>query len=141
MKTVRIVLIASLAVLAAACSSTPSKTTASATPAKTTAPAVASLSGNWIVTIESQMGAQDSKMALTQTGQALSGSLEAPAPLGNAPIKGNVTGKDVTLSFNVNAQGMELKIDLIGTQENGANMKGRAVFGSFGEGTFTAKKQ
>jgi hypothetical protein len=139
MNTLRVVLIASVAALAAACSSTPSKPAATATAAKA-APAVATLAGNWTVTIESQMGSQDSKLTLKQAGKDLSGSLEAPPPVGNADIKGSVNGSDVTMWFAVNAQGMEIKIDLIGTQENGATMKGKAVFGTFGEGTFTAKK-
>jgi len=131
MNTIRVLAIAAVATLSAACSSAPSK------PA---APPVASMAGNWTLTIESQMGAQDSKMMLTQTGQDLAGSLEAPPPVGNAALKGNVVGADVKMSFGVNAQGMDIKIDLIGTQENGSTMKGRAVFGTFGEGTFSAKK-
>jgi protein-disulfide isomerase len=138
MNTLRVVLIASVAAVAAACSSTPSKTAAA--PAKAAAPAAITLAGNWTLTIDSQMGAQDSKMTLTQAGQDLAGSIEAPPPVGNAAIKGNVVGGDVKMSFDVNAQGMEIKIDLVGTQENGSTMKGKAVFGTFGEGTFTAKK-
>jgi hypothetical protein len=133
MNTLRVLLIASVAALAAACSSTPSKQAA-------TAPVVPMLAGNWTVTIDSPMGAQDSKLVLKQTGQALEGVLDAPPPVGGAPVKGNVVVNDVNMSFLVNAQGMEIKIDLIGTQENGATMKGKAVFGTFGEGTFTAKK-
>jgi type IV pilus biogenesis protein CpaD/CtpE len=137
MKTLRVLLVASVAALAAACSSTPSKPAKAAVAA---APVAPTLAGNWTVTIDSQMGAQDSKLTLKQTGQALEGVLEAPAPVGTAQIKGNVAGNDVKMSFAVNAQGMEINIDLIGTQENGATMKGKAVFGTFGEGTFTAKR-
>ena len=135
MNTLRVLLIASVAALAAACSSTPSKPAAPVAAAP-----VPTLAGNWTVTIDSQMGAQDSKLSLKQTGQALEGVLDAPPPVGTAQVKGNVVGADVKMSFAVNAQGMEINIDLIGTQENGATMKGRAVFGTFGEGTFTAKK-
>ncbi|HTE41205.1 MAG TPA: hypothetical protein VK629_10255 [Steroidobacteraceae bacterium] len=138
MNKIRVIAIAAFAVLAAACSSTTTKP--SAAPAPPAAPVVASLAGVWTLTIESPMGAQDSKLTLTQAGQTLGGGIEAPAPLGNVPVKGTVTGADVKISFGVNAQGMELVIDLVGTQENAATMKGRAVFGSFGEGTFTAKK-
>jgi ABC-type amino acid transport substrate-binding protein len=137
MNTLRVVLIASVAAVAAACSSTPSKPAAAPVAA---APVVPTLAGNWTVTIESQMGSQDSKLTLAQTGKDLSGKLEAPPPVGSADIKGDVVGADVKMWFMVNAQGMELKIDLVGTQENGSTMKGRAVFGTFGEGTFTAKK-
>jgi hypothetical protein len=134
MNTLRVVLIASVAALAAACSSAPSK------PAAAPVAAAPTLAGNWTVTIDSQMGSQDSQLTLTQNGKDLVGKLEAPPPVGSADIKGDVVGADVNMWFMVNAQGMELKIDLVGTQENGSAMKGRAVFGTFGEGTFTAKK-
>jgi type IV pilus biogenesis protein CpaD/CtpE len=137
MNTLRVLFIASVAALAAACSSSPTKPATAPVAAASVAP---TLAGNWTVTIDSQMGAQDSKLALKQTGQALEGVLDAPAPVGSAQVKGNVVGNDVKMSFAVNAQGMEINIDLIGTQENGATMKGKAVFGTFGEGTFTAKK-
>lgn len=130
MNKVRALLIASVAMLIAACASTPKE------PPK---PAVPNLAGNWIVTIESQMGAQDSKMNLAQTGSDLKGQLESP--MGTVDVAGKVADKDVTLGFNINAQGMDLKIDFIGVLEPADTIKGRAVFGSFGEGTFTAKKQ
>jgi hypothetical protein len=63
------------------------------------------------------------------------------SPMGSVDIAGNVVDKDVKLGFNINAQGMDLKIDFIGVLEGTDTIKGRAVFGSFGEGTFSAKKQ
>jgi opacity protein-like surface antigen len=130
MNKVRALLIASAAMLLAACSSTPKQPEA---------PPVPNLAGNWIVTIESQMGAQDSKLNLTQAGSDLKGQMESP--MGTVDVAGKVADKDVTLGFNINAQGMDLKIDFIGVLEGTDTIKGRAVFGSFGEGTFSAKKQ
>jgi len=46
----------------------------------------------------------------------------------------------VAFDFTINVQGTDLKLDYIGTVE-GDTMKGKAVFGQFGEGTFTAKRQ
>jgi hypothetical protein len=140
MNKIRVIAIAAFAVLAAACSSTATKPAGTPAAMPPAAPAVANLAGTWALTIDSQMGSQESKLTLTQTGNELAGGMEAPAPVGNVPVKGTVNGADVKISFNVNAQGMDLTIDFIGTQENGNTMKGRAVFGSFGEGTFTAKK-
>jgi hypothetical protein len=142
MNKFRVLLVVSIAALMAACASTPStapKKAATPAAAAPVAPAAANLAGNWVVTIESQMGSQDSKLALKQTGKELSGTMESP--MGSVDIHGDVDGNNVKMWFNVNAQGTDLKIDFIGTQENGTSMKGRAVFGSFGEGTFTAKKQ
>lgn len=135
MNTFRALTLAAAASLIAACASSPP-----APPPAPPAPKVAQLAGNWTLTIESQMGSQDSKLTLAQAGDALTGNLDAPAPVGQAPVTGKVAGNDVNMSFNVNAQGMELKIDLIGTHENATTMKGKAVFGSFGEGAFTAKR-
>ena len=135
MKTFRVLTLAAAAILIAACASTPK---APAAPAAPPPPAVTNLAGNWTVTIDSQMGSQDSKMVLTQTGADLKGSLESP--MGTVPLTGNIADKAVNFSFNINAQGMDLKIDFIGTIESPEALKGRAVFGTFGEGTFTAKK-
>lgn len=129
MNKVRVLILASLAVLAAACSSTPPQ------PA---APKAPDLSGNWVLTIESQMGAQDSQMTMTQTGNQLAGTITGQA--GTVPYTGTLDGNAVAFSFTINAQGMELKIDQVGTLEGDALMKGKSIFGQFGEGTFTAKK-
>jgi hypothetical protein len=60
----------------------------------------------------------------------------AAAPAPPPPAAVSVAGK---FSFNVNAQGMDLKIDFVGTSD-GQTMAGKAVFGSFGEGTFKGKR-
>jgi len=132
MSKFRVVLIASVAALAAACASAPSKPVAAA------APAEATIAGVWTLTTESQMGAQDAAMTVAQTGKDIKGTLTSPQ--GSVGYVGTVEGKDIKFGFDFNAQGTELHIDYIGIVEGGA-MKGRAVFGSFGEGTFTAKKQ
>ena len=141
MNKFRGLMIMSMAAFLAACATAPQKAAAPAAPAmaaKPAAAAAANLAGNWVVTIESQMGNQDSKLALKQAGTALTGTMESP--MGSVDVQGNVDGSAVKMWFNINAQGTDLKIDFIGTQDNGATMKGRAVFGSFGEGTFTAKR-
>jgi hypothetical protein len=133
----RALLLAAIVALIAACSSTPTKPAASAAPPPPAAPAV-TVAGNWVVTIDSQMGAQDSKLALTQTGKDISGTLDTP--MGMQKLTGTFDGKELKFNFNVNAQGTDLRIDFIGTSD-GQAMNGRAVFGSFGEGTFKGKRQ
>ena len=129
MNNVRTLVLASVALLVAACSTTP------ATPAK---PKGADLTGNWVLTTESQMGAQDSEMVVKQTGNALAGTLTSQ--MGTAPYTGTVDGNNVAFGFMLNAQGTEIKLDYTGVVE-GDTMKGKATFGSFGEGTFTAKRK
>jgi hypothetical protein len=130
MNKARVLVLAAVAILLAACASAPP-----AAPAKPKGP---DLNGNWVVTTTSQMGAQDSNMTVTQAGSAIKGTLTSQ--MGSVDYTGTVTGNAVAFGFTINAQGTDLKIDYSGTVE-GDTMKGKAVFGSFGEGTFTAKKK
>ena len=135
---IRLLALTAVAAIAAACSTTPKMATPAAAPAKAAAPAVAQVGGKWLLTIESQMGPQDTNLTLTQTGADIAGNFETP--MGSANVKGSVTTSDIKMSFPFSAQGAELIIDFIGTTD-GTTMSGRAVFGSFGEGTFKAKRQ
>jgi hypothetical protein len=138
MNTLRVVLIASMTALIAACASTSTKTAApSAAPAKAAAPAVANLAGVWTVTTDTPMGSSDSKMTVEQTGTNLKGILESP--MGSVPFTGAVDGNNVKFGFDFEAQGTALRIDYVGALENGA-VKGKVTLGSYGEGTFVAKK-
>jgi len=131
MNLVRVLSIAVAAAFVVACSSAPSR------PAAPSAPAVVNVAGDWTVTVESQMGSQDSKLALKQSGQALTGTIESP--MGSSDCSGTVDGSNINFGFDFEAQGTALRIDFVGTTD-GQSMKGKAVFGSFGEGTFTAKR-
>src|SRR5690348_1487697 len=63
--------------LVAACASAPKKETAP--PPAPTAPAAPAinLTGNWILTVDSQMGSQDMKMTVNQSGSNLNGTMES----------------------------------------------------------------
>jgi invasion protein IalB len=128
----------------AACSSAPNKLAeAPAAPqpvavAPAPAPAVTSVAGNWLLTVNSQAGANDTNLVLAQTGADLTGRFESSA--GSANVKGSVAGKDIKITFPFSGQGVELTIDFIGTTD-GQTMSGRAVFGGYGEGTFSGKRQ
>jgi hypothetical protein len=60
--------------------------------------------------------------------------------MGTQNYTGTFDGKEIKFSFMMNAQGTDLKLDFMGTADAQA-MTGKAVFGSFGEGTFKAKRQ
>ena len=70
------------ATLVAACASTPSQ------PKQ---PKGADLSGEWVLTTESQMGAQDALMTVRQTGKALAGTISGQG--GNVDYTGSVNGR------------------------------------------------
>jgi hypothetical protein len=129
MNKVRVLILAMLAFALTACMSTP------AGPAKPKGP---NLTGEWVLTTESPMGSQDTQMVVTQTGDAIAGKITGER--GTVPYTGKLTGNDVTWGFDVNAQGMELRIDYAGVVE-GDTIKGKATFGQFGEGNFSAKRK
>ena len=118
--------LAAVAVLIAACASMPSQ------------PQGPDLSGTWVLTTESQMGAQDAQMTVRQTGNALVGTITGES--GAVDYTGSVAGSAVTFDFSIPVQGTELKLNYVGAVE-GDTMKGKAVFGQFGEGTFTARRK
>jgi hypothetical protein len=139
MKNLRFVLPVLIVSAIAACSSTPKKPAAApAAPPPPPAAAAVSVAGNWLMTIESPQGAQDSKLIVNQTGKDITGSLDTP--MGSQNFTGTFDGKEIKFGFQLNAQGMDLKIDFMGTSD-GQTMDGKAVFGTFGEGTFKAKRQ
>src|SRR5262252_4950942 len=101
MKTLRIVVLTVAVALLAACAATPKKPVAAAAPPP---PAAAlNVAGNWVLTIDSQMGSQDTKLALLQTGKDLSGTFDSP--MGKANCKGTIDGKDIKIGFPFSAQG------------------------------------
>jgi hypothetical protein len=131
MKKIHAWIVVFVAVLLGACASTPP------TPSGSQA-AAADLSGSWVLTTESRMGTQDAQMTVRQTGSALAGTITGQA--GSVDYTGSHNGGAVAFDFTINVQGTDLKLDYIGTVE-GDTMKGKAVFGQFGEGTFTAKRK
>jgi hypothetical protein len=128
-KALRLATVAIAAMLATACVSTPAQPKASKG---------SDLSGEWVLTTESQMGAQDALMTVRQTGKSLAGTISGRA--GTVDYTGSVNGPAVAFDFILNVHGTDMKIDYSGTVA-GDTMQGRAVFGQFGEGTFTAKRK
>lgn len=131
MKKIHAGIVVFVAVLIGACASTPP-------PPSGSQAAAADLSGSWVLTTESRMGTQDAQMTVRQTGSALAGTIIGQA--GSVDYTGSLNGGAVAFDFTINVQGTDLKLDYIGTVE-GDTMKGKAVFGQFGEGTFTAKRK
>jgi hypothetical protein len=99
---------------------------------------MADVTGTWKMTVETQAGSGNPTVMLKQEGENLTGTYKGQ--LGEAPLKGTVKGNDIQFSFKVNAQGQDLDIEYSGTVD-GNTMKGKVKLGSFGEGTFTGKKE
>jgi hypothetical protein len=132
MNKTRAWIIAAVAAVLGACASTPHQPS---TPSTTKA---GDLTGNWLLTTQSQVGAQDAQMTVRQSGSGLAGTITGQN--GSVDYTGKVDGAAVTFDFTIEVQGSDLKLDYTGTVE-GDTIKGKTVFGQFGEGTFTAKRQ
>jgi len=102
------------------------------------ASAQTSVAGNWDVTINSPQGANTSLVVFKQDGDKVSGVLKGRG--GELPFEGGtLTGNELKFSFTINTQGMQLPITLTGKVE-GETMSGKADFGGFAEGDWTAKR-
>lgn len=132
MNKTRALMIAAVAAVLSACAGTPGQPSASS-PGK-----AGNLTGNWVLTTESRMGAQDAQMIVRQSGSTLAGTITDRN--GSVDYTGKVNGAAVAFDYTITVQGTDLKFDYSGTVE-GDTIKGKAVFGQFGEGTFTARRQ
>jgi hypothetical protein len=105
----------------------------------TTVPALAqtTVAGDWDVTINSPQGANTSKVTFKQDANKLDGMIKSPA--GETAIAGTVEGDEVKVAFTINFQGMPFEIKLNG-KVAGDTIAGKADFGGFAEGDWTAKR-
>lgn len=131
----RLLCVAAVASIAAACSMTPTQQSAPPPPpaAKGT-----DVTGTWALMVESPMGTRPSDAVFTQTGEALGGKMVSPR--GETPLTGTLKGDAIAFGINVNVQGQNLQIDYTGTV-TGDTMSGTVVFGSFGDGKWTGKRK
>ena len=90
------------------------------------------------VTVNSPQGANTTLVTLKQDGEKVSGIFKSQQ--GQLPFEGGtLTGSDLTFTFTVTTQGMQIPITLTGKVE-GATMTGKADFGGFAQGDWTAKR-
>ena len=96
------------------------------------------VTGDWDVTVNSPQGANTTLVTLKQDGEKVSGIFKSQQ--GELPFEGGtLTGSDLTFTFTVTTQGMQIPITLTGKVE-GATMTGKADFGGFAQGDWTAKR-
>ena len=119
-------------------------TTASAAPAPAApaaagaAPAPADLTGTWQFEVETPNGTGSPVFTFKQEGEKLTGRYKGL--FGEADLTGTVKENAVEFSFMVNAQGTDVRVTYKGTLENDA-IKGTAVLGEFGTGSFKAARK
>lgn len=97
-----------------------------------------SVSGDWDVTIQSMQGTNSVRVTFKQDGEKLSGTLKSP--MGELPFEGgSLVGSDLKFAFTIPIQGQSLEITMTG-KVDGPSIAGKAQFGGFGEGDWTAKR-
>jgi hypothetical protein len=96
------------------------------------------ITGDWDVTVNSPQGSNTTPVTFKQEAGKVSGMFKSPQ--GTLPFEGGtMAGNDLKFTFTVNVQGMELPITLTGKVE-GETMTGKADFGGFAEGDWSAKR-
>jgi len=96
------------------------------------------ITGDWDMTVNSPQGASTTLVTFKQDGEKVSGIFKGQQ--GSVPFEGGtLTGNDLTFTFTITTQGMQLPITLTGKVE-GATMTGKADFGGFAQGDWTAKR-
>lgn len=138
MNRLRLVCIASIAALVAACSAAPSKPQA---------PAVINVSGDWMARLVTPLVELDMNMTLAQTGKVLTGSLDRVDKTKGIHVdcSGTAEGNEIRLAYLYAVQGFEMQVHLLGVIENGA-MRGRMLMSTvagdaLAQGSFTAERR
>ncbi len=92
------------------------------------------VSGKWNMKVETTAGSGTPVFVLKQSGDSITGTYTGQ--LGEAPVKGTLKDKEIRLEFKAN----DIAVVYTGTVD-GNTMKGKAVFGDLGEGTFSGSKE
>jgi len=98
----------------------------------------ADITGTWIMKVESPLGTGTPTFTLVQKGEEVTGDYKGQ--LGEAKVAGVLKGNALSMSYDINAQGLALKITYSGTVD-GNHVSGKVIFGDQGEGTFSGVKQ
>ncbi|MCJ7832759.1 MAG: hypothetical protein MUQ20_00035 [Deltaproteobacteria bacterium] len=96
--------------------------------------APASMIGTWKCATNSPAGNGTSTFVLQQDGEKINGTYQGD--LGESKVTGKIQGSDFELSYNIS----RLNVIYKGKVE-GNKMSGTIVMGSYGEATFTGKRQ
>ena len=89
--------------------------------------------GNWKITINTPMGAQEVSASITTSGDTFTGKTEGR--MGASDISGKVNGNTLTWSANI-TQPMPMTLEFEATVDGDA-MKGNVKLGAFGNAPLT----
>ena len=95
-----------------------------------------SATGNWELSITLPQGPSTMTMALTQSGNAVTGTMSSP--YGSSPMTGTISGAEITLTAELNV-GRALPLTFKGKVEGDA-FNGNLQIAGMGESPFTGKR-
>ena len=104
------------------------------------AQASADVAGDWALSVDTEQGTTTPSVTLEQNGSELTGHYSSET-LGEADVKGNVNGNEVTFSLSANVQGYPIDVTYTGTVQDDGTLSGQISLGGLGGGTFTGKKR
>jgi hypothetical protein len=95
--------------------------------------------GAWDVVMNTPQGTQNFRAEFAVEGETLKGQLKRGNNPQGLPVTGTAKGKEVSFSYSVKFQEMDLKITMTGNID-GDNIKGVADFGGLAQDEWTAKR-
>jgi hypothetical protein len=95
------------------------------------------IAGDWDVTIQSPQGTNTVLVTLKQDGDKVNGLFKSP--LGELPFNGNLVGNELKFNFSFPVDGQPMLITMTG-KVDGEAIAGKADFGGFAEGDWSAKR-
>jgi hypothetical protein len=98
---------------------------------------LATVAGDWDVTVQSPQGTNTVLVTLKQDGEKLDGLFKSP--LGELPFTGTLVGNEMKFAFSFPVDGQPLAITMTGKVDGDA-ITGKADFGGFAEGDWSAKR-
>ena len=100
----------------------------------------ADVSGDWMLTVQTDNGTTTPSVSLEQNGSELTGHYSSEA-LGEADVTGTIDGNGLRFSLQASLQGVSLEVVYMGTVEADGTLSGRIALGDLGGGTFTGTRR
>ena len=100
----------------------------------------ADVAGDWALTVETDQGTTTPSVMLEQNGSELTGHYSSET-LGEAEVKGSVSGNDVVFSLSASVGGIDIEVTYTGTLQDDGTLSGQIDLGGLGGGTFTGRRR
>lgn len=97
------------------------------------------LTGTWNAEVVLDQGSGSPTFTFKQDGEKLTGKYTGM--FGEEPLTGSIKGKSFTFTFRLKQGGETIDAVYEGTVEDSNTIKGKATYGSFAAGTFSAKRK